>query len=428
VAWYPRARVVLSVLLEDFGDGSTSEVVSFEAVPRVVEWVGNTARQADTFRVELDYRDLPLDPRMARLILVTVYCGDVGEPDGEIDLEGDRHLRMLGYVDEPESTMDDSGAVVVLEGRDFTALFLDKRWTGGALDVSRPLSEVVADILDQTWPSGELKIEFAEGTGSTVLKDITGKKRWTPKEDVDTWTVLSDLLAEVSLVPVIRLDTLYVAPAGTVNNLRQAAFLYGENLLKLTFRRELSGRKTEQVELVTWDPQTRESRSATWPAEPIVLTKTLNKDGKVSNVTNAPVARFTLTGSYTVEQLELMAWHIWDERARQQLEGELETLDLVDIEHGTALPELTNGDRVVVEWGTQVLSSIEGMTPGEALIHLTSGPRALTQSVALALIATYAKAGSLASEFYVRSARHSWSRDKGYSLTVDFQNVVGAAT
>lgn len=426
MAWYPRARVVLSVLLEDFADGSGSEVVTFEAIPREVEWVGNTARQADTFRVELDYRDLPLDPRMVRTILVVIYCGDVGEPDGELDLEGDVHRRLLGYVDEPESNLDEGGEFVVLEGRDYTGLLLDKKWTGGALDVSRSLATVVEDILSQTVPANDLLVEFADGAGSTVIKDITGKKWWTPQEDDDTWTVLSTLVGLVGLVPVIRLDTLHLEPAGSLDDLRQAAFLYGENVAKLTVRRQLSGRRTEQVEVVTWDPLARESRSATWPAEPIVLSKTVSKEGKATSQT-APVARYFVTGAYTAAQLEEQARAIFEASARQQLEGELETLDLVDWEHGTALPEIRNGDRITVRWATQLLSSIQGMTQGEALIHLTSGPRGFDMAVAQALVTSYAQAGSLSAEFYVRSARHRWSRDTGYLLSVDFVNVVGGA-
>ncbi|MEL6344687.1 MAG: hypothetical protein AAFV53_16340 [Myxococcota bacterium] len=48
----PRCEVFLEVLIEGFGEASDVEILSRYAVPR----------SADTFSMELDYRDLPLDP------------------------------------------------------------------------------------------------------------------------------------------------------------------------------------------------------------------------------------------------------------------------------------------------------------------------------------------------------------------------------
>ena len=53
-AFIPRAGVVLDVLLEDYGDGTTGTLHTIECVPRSVEIERNDHRSADTFSLDLD--------------------------------------------------------------------------------------------------------------------------------------------------------------------------------------------------------------------------------------------------------------------------------------------------------------------------------------------------------------------------------------
>ena len=129
-AFYPRCDVVLEILLEDFADGDGETVLDIVTVPRSATWIRDHQRSADTFELELDYRDLPIDPRLARAIRVSILCADVGAPDARLDPDNDNHRAFLGFVDQPETLLDDSGERVRLEGRDYTALFLDTTWSG----------------------------------------------------------------------------------------------------------------------------------------------------------------------------------------------------------------------------------------------------------------------------------------------------------
>ena len=100
MAYYPRAAVVLTVLLEDWADGSGNDTLTVEVVPRTLEWVRNHAREADTFRVSVDWRDLPIDPRAARSILVTAAVADAGTAGGTLRYDRSNAV-VMGYADEP---------------------------------------------------------------------------------------------------------------------------------------------------------------------------------------------------------------------------------------------------------------------------------------------------------------------------------------
>lgn len=419
--YYPRCRVVLELLLEDFADGASSELHHVDLVPRSVLVRRNSHREADTFRVELDYRDFPFDPRALRQVRVAVSLGHVSGPDSEL---GEEDLVCLGLVDEPESQLSEGGERVQLEGRDFTGLLLDHTWGGAALDVQRPLSAVVDSLLEATPGAAGLLREYTNGADALVLADILGRTKWAPaSEQDDAWTVLADLVAVAGLYPVVELDTLHIRKAGQYQR-RSVSMRYGANLSRLTFRRRFNGHQTRQVRVVSWDEVAGESRAATWPREPVVLRQKIGADGRVST-DKAPVIDYFVTGSYGTDELELVAESIYEEAARQQVQGSLETHDLTDLEGAEDLSKVANGDQVVVRLGKAFTSSVEHLRHHEAVDALTRGSDAMIPSVAEALVTAMELAESEAVAFYIERATHRWSREDGYSLEATFINFVG---
>lgn len=420
MAYYPRASVVLTVLLEDWADGSGSETLVVEVVPRQIEWVRNHARAADTFHIEVDWRDVPIDPRSARSIHVAAAVADVGTAQGVLAYDRSTAV-IMGYVDQPKLVLDDQAEVLDLTGRDYTALFLDRKWTGGAIDVSVPLSNVVATVLGQTPGAEEMRTEFVGGAGSVSLKGLIGRRLYSPQADDDTWTVLVDLVGRAGLVAVVDLDTLRVLPAGEVGTQR-ASFAWGRDISQMSISRDYQEMRTAQVEVRCWDPAARTTRTAQYPSQPIVLRKRISTKGKVSTDT-APLRPFFFEGTYSQSQVAELAERIYRNAARQQLEGELETAELQGFD-GAALPQVANGWRVIVEWAQDLVAAIHGMPEGQAVERLVQVAD-VPQAVAQALMGQYQRASQLAVEFYVQTARHRWSREEGYRLNVDFINLVG---
>lgn len=424
---YPRALVELLLLDEDWGAG-TAQTHSLALIPREVEVHRNDHRTADTARVVLDWRDLPMDPRTVRSAAVRVLLGDVGRPDGQLT-DDDRVF--YGFLDASESRRAEDGSAVTLECRDATALALDTRWPGGMIDVDVPLREVVDAVLAVVPGYEQLVVAFSEGVSTAQISAAIGRTKFAPQRDDDVWTVLCDLCGRVGLIPTFVLDVLFILTpgdfgvsrslymtAGTISPER-AAFTLGEDLTSLTVRRSLVEVRQKQVEVRCWDEMARRATSVRYPREPITTKKTIGADGKVTTVA-APIIPYYVSGSYTEAELLALAERIWTTAAREEI--------AVTVETHTMAPLLGNGARVTVRTASSLaLPGIDGLSQGEAIRVLTSGPKALDEDVAAALVAGYTKAKSLSVEFYAREARHHWTREDGYRLTAELVNYVGGS-
>ena len=420
--YYPRALVVLDVLLEDYGDGSPTDTHQIVAIPRQVTIHRNDHREADTAAVELEWRDLPLDPRAIRQARIGVYLADVGDPTAQLAPEDDEALRFVGLVDEVELEHAE-GSRVRLEARDYTCLLLDQPWGGEAIPIDQSLLDVVRSVLEAVPGASGIEVVDEAGASGVVLSELLGRTRWAPQDRDDAWTVLVDLCGLVGLVPVIVLDQLRIRSAtGTTGTV--AAFVWGSDLTRLRARRVYNEVRTAQVQVTCWDEAARESRDATWPTEPIVLRQRVGADGQVQTDT-APLIRYYVAGSFSVDRLEDLARAIYDEGARRQVEVEIETKEMRDWLDEEDVAALANGDALLLRLQPEHERSIRSMSHGEAVAWLTSGPRGLPSLVAEALVAAVERADDLATRFYVSKAVHRWSWDGGYEVQITALNYVG---
>ena len=422
--YYPRAKVTLQVLLEDFATGAGEATAAYTVVPRSVEIERNNVREADVATVEIDYRDLPLDPRTVRAILVAIFLGDAGSPTRDLDLNAESFQAFIGYVDEPETTLDGGGDVVRLTCRDYTSLFLDATWTGGVVDVSVPLTDVIARVLSLTPGAVGLEIILAPGIEDITLSKLTGRKTWTPKgAKDDCWTVLSDLCGLAGLIPLIDRDELFICEPARIGN-GKAVMEYGRNVERMVVKRRLNEVKAYQVLVRAWDEQARTVREALHPPVAKILSKTVSKKGKVTN-TETPILPFYLSGSYSEPQLQEIARRAWEDTVRSQIEGELDTREMLDLEDAE-LWTLGNGDLLEVTLGRQAPALVAGMSEAEAVATLTAGRNGLSAEAARLLVRSWRQAEAAVTTFYILSARHTWSREDGYSLSLRFSTYVGA--
>ena len=89
------------------------------------------------------------------------------------------------------------------------------------------------------------------------------------------------------------------------------------------------------------------------------------------------------------------------------------------------VPRLGNGARVTITISPDLTTDIAGLSPGEAIAALTTGPRALAADVAQAFVGGAQMANNLAVEFYARSVKHRWSREDGYTCEMTLINLLG---
>ena len=167
---------VLRPLITERGANVFTQIMN--RVPRSASVELPGYRQAGTFSLEFDWRELPIDPRLMRAIGVEIYLGTVAPaefsrgmagtgPDGsrmsvlKTTLDGgspnERLMVLAGTVDDWSVQHDDSASVVKLDGRDLRGTFLDSPVNPdvvGTIDLTQPIHQVVAEIL-QTHPAGQ---------------------------------------------------------------------------------------------------------------------------------------------------------------------------------------------------------------------------------------------------------------------------------
>lgn len=431
---YPTCLVVLDVLMEDWGAG-TSDSYQIAAVPLEVEVLRNDHRTPDTATVTLDLRDFPFDARAFRSCRVKVMLGDVGAPDGALS-EDDGQF--IGFVDTPRVTRSEDGDRVVLECRDYTGCFLDHRWTAGAIAIDRPLHEVVEAIVAEVPGTDDLpngQIGYSAGVRDVVLSDLLGRRAWCPQPKDDAWTILCDMLGRAGLIPVFVVDYLYIlTPADFgVDRLTSQTTLtpvtctlaYGRDVRTLGYVRRFKEARTVQVEVRAYDEATRKTTTARYPVAPIVTKKRISTQGKVTEDA-APILPYYVSGAYTTAALTDLAQRVYQEAARQEIEVTAETSELRDAD-GVSLPTVGNGARLTIDITAHITTDIAGLSTAEAVARLTTGTRALPLDVATAFVASVQAANYLAVQFYVKEARHKWSRDDGYSLSMTAINYVGGS-
>lgn len=292
-------------------------------VPKTANVMLPGFRQAATFRLMFDYRELPIDPRLIRAIGVEIFQGAVDPNDfatGMVSvdpIDGSRRsvlkvtgptgirddlLTMAGVVDTWKMTHDDTGSWLEIEGRDLRGIFLDSPIDLNifrSMDLARPIHEVVADIVE-THPAGEdMYVDAwpdewtdnfipspadrdgltrprrkANGTGATVS---------TPSSGPNYWDIITQLCTLVGGIPTFVGRNLEIRPARSIfaqlrnpinspfdrprfdedgRNFTTRRMIFGRNLKSLSFERKYTGVRVPVIEVVSLDTSSKERGAA----------------------------------------------------------------------------------------------------------------------------------------------------------------------
>lgn len=434
--YYPRAVVAFRAIF------ANNTVGNFAVVPRSVEVRRNSARKADEATVEIDYVDLPLDPRTLQALHISIHI------ENAIDLSipmipTPLNLRFVGNVDEPQVTLSNESDVLRLTARDYTAVFMARHWRecellpgwtlpyagGKATAVPTPpgmplytiIDTIRAFFLPTIPPVGILDPAAAEAVPNLV----TNRLFWTPPEkDATVWDVMCGLCDLFALVPSFDGDVLNIRAAAS-DGFGTATMVYGQNVSKLMFRRNLARSKPHAVRVTAWNEILGAPMSATWGQfGPAGSPAAATADG------SSPVAKVhehhLPAGNYTPKDLAGIAQRIYDEGVKGRLEGEIETRDLTDTTVVTSLLALKNGDRLICTIGPEAVTALSGKTAAEAIGYLANPlrPGSIPVAVATTLVTAWTTANKATVLFYVNEATHKWSRDDGYTLTARFSDFV----
>lgn len=430
--FYPRALVEIQAVLAD-NDGT---VIAWQCTPLSVEVHRNHARAADTCKVTLSFRDYPLDPRAVVDLKIAVHID--ASPNAQFPIfPVRRNLRFIGSVDVPEASLAETDETVTLEARDYTSLYLDYRWDHARNPIDTPgttlavLFEKVRNIVEPTRatdPMAAPTVFFDPKSMNVPVEFKTGRSTLSGEANDSAWDVLVRACDLFGLIPVFELDTLVVRAASQDGHeLNNVAMIYGYNIEKMTFKKDFRQKQRTQIMVTAWNPVEGRSVEAIYPPDddPHIGVRRISTNGKVHITIKQ--THYYVEGPYDEGTLLEVAKSIFLENGQMDVEGELDTADMVDVYGNKALLALKNGDRLNVDLFTpDIKSNIFAMSDEEQIAYLTDETRInhLEEPVARALVASWATSRALISDFYVLEATHKWSREDGYSLSVRFGSFV----
>lgn len=325
----------------DEGRGAQDDLtVIFSTLPADVSIERNGLKDADVCNITLDFRDVPLDPRVIRACFVSCVLGTVTadesqdglltqkrRPDGGLlsvvgrnpgqELDFRSSTSFTGFVDEWSVEWSDEGDTVKLRCRDVSALLRDQKLFNSKgentrIDMNLPIAQGVQEILDRFDSTKGIKVQYGtpidpndplavlvpdfgpipSGATPKILKARKGKQKKTNKKqhDQSLWDHITDLTLRMGLVPCFRSFTLFLLePRVAFSDLTNARrMVWGRNINKLRFCRKLGGIvKSDTIEVRCPDPTIGRTR---WARHPVLKNEPksgiLGKPGSPQPVTS----------------------------------------------------------------------------------------------------------------------------------------------
>lgn len=405
----PIAHVVLHAAL--VGGGQIHPV---QLTPREVEVELNDYRTADTFRAVFGVPELPFDPRTLSAIGVDVYLGPAG-PDGALSL-GAETVLCSGHADTWSTEGGDAGVTFVAEGRDFTGIFLDTRWS--VLVDLGVLSRTIRQVVDQVPGASALSVSL-EGVDDINLA-AGGRSRYTPPEGADAWTVITDLVRMAGAVVFVRNSQIVVSqPATLYGRQSPLTLMWGRDLDD--FSLEVRAAHTRKgVKVLSRDPVTGVVGSAIYPEG----SKASKMDAQRRQVAEVETYVEWQVANVPASRLPVVARQIWEGQARQAVKGTATTRRLTALDDDSPLYRLRHATAVRLVTPQAQLGRLAQLPPAADVSTLTRGPGAMRPEVAQAFVAAARSQANCDEPFYVEKAKHRWSMDQGYRLSIDFINYV----
>lgn len=308
------------------GQGS-ERGVAFAVLPQSCTIERNGILDPSTGSVILDFKDVPIDPRILRSCLVTVTIGTVTAGDyrdgiinrqtrksdglftsivertaGEETRFTGTQSRFVGMADEWMVELSESGDTVEIRCRDISALIKDQRLPKGvSIDLNLPLVEGIKNLFARLDDDGKqlfpLLVGFpiffgtpeeyaAQGSKATnpnlgptpgeslpeTSKTRGGKQAKAQKQgdqEDSVWDHIVVVCQKLGLVPFVKGFVLFVTKPQTVYD--QVAngrkMVYGRNLTNLKFARKIGAVQADTIEVRSFDADIDQTR---WARHPVI--------------------------------------------------------------------------------------------------------------------------------------------------------------
>lgn len=451
------------VSLED-----SSETVTFPIRVRKLHLTRNDHNLADECRIEAEYMDTGLDPRILKNATVSVYIAEEDPNQSSTFASGffsnPDNLRFVGILTKcTRAGSEEEGFTLSMEFQDYTSMFLQYKHfpADKAIPYSATLEEAWAIICDNTGPFVESvggiksvvtalrnRVRFLARPGREIeaeaLKNVRvgdavaerfrklGKVQLM-HPDMDCWAYWQQCIQMQGLISYIYLDECIITTATNLFTSDDPPVLvWGENILSI--KEERSGLFADKGIVVrSFDPLTNRQLESFYPpvGDKRVQHKTVQ--AKAKNGAIAPRQPTALTkgedrnvfhypGISDQKRLDDIAKRIWLERSKQELEGTLVTkemrvsrvsdsLQLNNTKHDFDLLNMGNGDTILVGFDPEnklILNSLGSQS--EQIAYLLD--RGYSRDVAKYMVENLATIQQWFPNFYVKRVEVSIDADE----------------
>lgn len=431
--FYPQARVTLSVIFEDFGDEPQAPK-AFAVQPRKITVYSNSFKEADTWSIEFDARDLPVTPHQIRGGSCEVYLfqaqgvGQLPEtvrgkddPDTE-QIEG-LNATVVGLFDEYGMEFSDDGRTVTIDGTDYTSLYIAKQWKEGRrVPTGKKLDVILRGLMGEVDTAKAMTLEVRPTGATTQIvgggSTKTNKKGGAATTAQNYWDVMFDLSIRHGYVIFVEGTKVVIAELESYIQSKKAnvrKMAWGRNLSRLRMSRRIGKEQVPIIEVRSYDDKRRKT-----------IKGRFDGGGKQKAVTGLGTKRDEVfvvyyPGIREEKQLVSIAKQIYYLKARSEQKIEIETMDLRDLD-GADLIELRTGDALAIGFDpfNAEVELLDGQSEGRRLQTLKD--LGYDPVVAAAIAKSFETCSLFRAPFRVREATLEWSHDGGLSISAELEN------
>jgi hypothetical protein len=450
VIYYPNCYCNAKVVIDGLG-GADSKVLTLTDLRPVSASVGlNGYNQADTFECSFFLDDLPVSPEVLRSMSVDVYMGHTAKLESDPgSIIVPENLKATGQIDDAEISYSADGKVLRVQGRDYTQLFLDKKWPPQeSIETGRELSVTIQAIVDkfQGGKGVKMAVEYRATTKqpivgivrqgvtarkATVSKPTTAKgrsrtteKRIPVQSGRSYWDVIYELCLSYGFICFVDGDKLVIHEPKSLDEEAASKALYmayGRNLADLSIARKFGRNAAPSVVATFYDPQAREHVEVEYPE----AKKHPAGYGTVTTNYRRVVAPASIQDAETMRAFLRAAYEMFG-RSEATIKFSTKALTGLQQDRADAQQDLTRlkpGDPIAIGVDTTDRRDLsEKKTVGERRqILINSG---LRENVAQVIAERYDHLDELRRVFYTKSVDLSWSIRDGMTVSVEAINYI----
>jgi len=441
--FYPRAMVGINAVLND-GDPNGIDTTLY---PDRVSVSLRPHHQASGAEITIKQTYLPFDPRRINNLFVSVYMGV--SPSTKASILSQDTMLFCGWVDDLDVKYSADGPLVSMKARDVSAYLRD--------EIPRYKDSIVSAIKKLLgWaniPATAIHIEdrstgFRASQPMTAYTHQRGGDGFVPfKNGSSAWELVEHLAGLTSLLISVDRSTIVIRepvnafpPTGAAKVATAYSFVFGENpkssvwgtksvpVFSLELKKKFL-RNRKGVRLVSFDATTHRKIIADYPSNDKLPPKRKAKLApskhpihKTRDVPDPDRDVYVVGGSLGIQtQPKLLeaAQRFYQERSRQEMEGELTTYIWDD-----QLFALRNASRIDIRIKPELEAELLNIKDAQKRSIFLQNRLSIDKKAADALVnATMNKESDT---YYVRSITHEWDAEQGGNTKIDFITMLEA--